>query len=118
MKPGDVVLTVMPQADDVQKVRPALLLCFVPPFNDCLVCGISTQLHQAAPDFDEIVSLTDEDFHTSGLQSPSLIRLGFLASRSRRQIPGVLGAIRDARLRRLRERLARHLQGSFRGSAA
>ena len=44
MKPGDVVLTPLPQADQVIKNRPAVALCQMPPFGDWLVCGISTQL--------------------------------------------------------------------------
>jgi len=44
MKQGDVILTSMPQADGQVKNRPALFLRILPPFDDALVCGISTQL--------------------------------------------------------------------------
>jgi mRNA interferase MazF len=47
MKEGDVVLAALPQADGKSKLRPVLLLRqLLPPYNDFLVCGISTQIHQ------------------------------------------------------------------------
>jgi mRNA interferase MazF len=79
MKDGDVLLTSLPQADGTMKDRPVLLLCRVPPFDDFLVCGISTQLQQAAPELDEQIAARDPDYRTSGLKSVSLIRLEFLA---------------------------------------
>lgn len=42
MKEGDVVLTPVPQANGQIKNRPALFLREMPPFQDALVCGIST----------------------------------------------------------------------------
>ncbi len=45
----------MPQADGVIKNRPAINLREMPPFRDVLVCGVSTQLRQAAKDFDEVM---------------------------------------------------------------
>jgi hypothetical protein len=62
MKPGDVLLTTMPQADGTQKARPVLLLCQVPPFNDFLVCGITTWLDNAVAQLDEVVTPSDEVF--------------------------------------------------------
>ncbi len=62
MKEGDVVLTPLPQADGKIKNRPAIFLREMPPFQDILVCGVSTQLHQIAPDFDEIITRQDSDF--------------------------------------------------------
>lgn len=48
MSPGDVVLIRLPQfAGGVPKLRPALVLCHLPgSYQNVLVCGISTQLHQ------------------------------------------------------------------------
>lgn len=43
MRPGDVLLANLPQADGRAKDRPVLCLCMVPPFQDLLVCGITTQ---------------------------------------------------------------------------
>lgn len=53
MKQGDIVLTPLPQANGQVKNRPALFLRVMPPFNDALVCGISTQLRQQLPNFEE-----------------------------------------------------------------
>jgi mRNA interferase MazF len=79
MKEGDVVLTPLLQADGKIKNRPAIFLREMPPFQDILVCGVSTQVHQLAPDFDEIITRQDSDFSSSGLIAESLVRLGFLA---------------------------------------
>lgn len=62
MREGDVILTPILQADDIAKNRPALILRELPPFQDLLVCGISTQIHQAVRGFDEVVARTDSDF--------------------------------------------------------
>ena len=43
MKEGDVLLTELPQADGARKLRPVLFLRRMPPFQDFLVCGISSQ---------------------------------------------------------------------------
>ena len=88
MQEGDVVLTPVPQADGTMKNRPAIVLREMPVYRDVLVCGVSTQLHQYVQGFDEIISPTDADFASSGLVSPSLIRLGFLAVVPRRNILG------------------------------
>jgi mRNA interferase MazF len=69
MKPGDVVLTPIPQADGAIKNRPALILREMPACRDLLVCGISTQLHQEVKGFDELISSSDPDFAASGLKS-------------------------------------------------
>lgn len=59
----------LPQSDGAVKKRLALLLRQMPRFNDWLLVGISTQLHQEVPGFDEIlydvmsrISLTPDYF--------------------------------------------------------
>ncbi|MDQ3713632.1 MAG: hypothetical protein M3388_15615 [Acidobacteriota bacterium] len=42
MKEGDVILVAMPQADGTVKNRPTIVLREMPPFQDILVCGVST----------------------------------------------------------------------------
>jgi hypothetical protein len=42
MTEGDIALASLPQADGHIKNRPVLLLRRLPPFDDFLVCGIST----------------------------------------------------------------------------
>jgi mRNA interferase MazF len=98
MQEADVVLTPVPQANGAIKNRPAIILREMPPYNDLLVCGISTQLHQQVPDFDEIISPSDTDFVASGLRAKSLIRLGFLALLPRRHIIGSISSERHQRL--------------------
>ena len=56
MKEGDLILTPIPQADGKIKNRPALVLREMPKYRDFLVCGVSTQLTQYLPNFDEIIS--------------------------------------------------------------
>jgi mRNA interferase MazF len=109
MKEGDVILTPLPQADGVEKNRPAVLLRELPPFNDFLACGASTQIHRAVPDFDEIIAEEDPDFSGSGLVAKSVIRLGFLAVLRRSQIVGSIGKIDEDRHARLLRNLSRHL---------
>lgn len=109
MKQGDVVIVPMPQADGMVKNRPAIVLREMPPFRDVLVCGVSTQLRQAAQDFDEIISPTDADFASSGLKEESLIRLGFLVVIPRNKIAGSIGSISSERHERLLQRLGEYL---------
>lgn len=109
MKESDVVLVRMPQADGGVKNRPTIILREMPPFQDVLVCGVSTQLRQEVRGFDEIVSRTDIDFTASGLVGKSLIRLGFLAVVPQSQIIGVIGSISFARHKRLLENLTNYL---------
>lgn len=113
MRESDGVLTPLPQADGRVKDRPALLLRELPPFRDFLACGISTQLHQAVPEFDETVSRTDPDFADSGLLADSLIRLGFLAVLPRERIVGAIGSIAAERHARLLRNLSNHLLGNI-----
>lgn len=109
MNEGDVILTPLPQADGKIKNRPAIYLREMPPFRDLLVCGVSTQTNQLAPEFDELITSQDSDFAASGLVSDSLIRLGFLAVLPRRNIIGSIGSISPERHRRLLHRLSEYL---------
>ena len=109
MKQGDVILTPLPQADGKDKYRPAVFLREMPPFRDCLVCGVSTQLQHIVEGFDEIISIQDADFISSGLMSESLIRLGFLAVIPRRKIIGSIGSLNIDRHHRLLSKLCDYL---------
>jgi len=106
MNEGDVVLTPLPQANGLVKLRPAILLRQMPGFGDWLVCGVSSQLHQAVPGFDDLVLQEHSDYTTSGLKVPSLIRLGFLAVLPSGRFVGVIGSISTERHLRLLHRLA------------
>jgi mRNA interferase MazF len=80
MKEGDVAIAALVQANGQFKNRPVVILRSMPPFGDFLVCGASSQLHQAIPNFDEVIGPSDSDFTGSGLKSTSVIRLEFLAT--------------------------------------
>jgi mRNA interferase MazF len=110
MTEGDILLALLPQATSIGKVRPALFLRRMPPFNDFLVCGVSTQLRQAVVDFDELIERSDPDFETSGLKEASLIRLGFLAVIPPSHFKGRIGKISTERLNRVLTRLAEFLR--------
>jgi mRNA interferase MazF len=109
MKESDVALAPIPQSNGRVKPRPVVVLREMPPFGDWLVCGVSTQLQQHVPDFDEIVKPDDADFAESGLKAPSLVRLGFLTVLPTSQFMGVIGSISRARYQRLLHSLCRHL---------
>ena len=85
MREGDIVLSRIPQADGITKNRPAVLLRELPPFADFLVCGISSQLHQCVPAFDDIVTTADSDF--AGVLALSGIRSSGLDFRPCSRVP-------------------------------
>jgi len=82
----------------------------MPPFGDWLVCGISTQLHQQVPQFDEVVDPSDSDFAASGLKAASIIRLGFLAVMPANRFLGVIGSISNERRLRLLNKFSDYLR--------
>jgi mRNA interferase MazF len=110
VRPGDIVLTSIPQSDGVPKRRPTPILKEIPPFGDFLICGISTQLRQHVPELDEIITENDDDFAASHLLEASLIRLGWLETVTARRISGVIGTISETRLRRMKAKLASFLR--------
>ncbi len=109
MREGAIILLALTQADGTIKPRPAIALRQLPGFGDWLVCGISSQLHQAAGNFDETITHSDPDYANSGLVRPSLIRLGFLQAVPLQKIMGRIGSISTERHRRLFGNLSRHL---------
>lgn len=115
MKEGDVVLASLLQRDGTFKDRPTLFLKRMPPFQDCLVCGISTQIQQAVPNLDETITPADSDFRTSGLRAASLIRLGYLAVLPRSELKGRIGTVSTERRNRLLTRLSDFLRPPMEG---
>jgi hypothetical protein len=108
MTPGDVVLIALPQfAGGPPKLRPALFLATRPgPYQTALICGISTQLNQQRPNWDELIEPADDDFVASGLHRASVIRLSYLYGTDPSEFAGAIGQINAVRLVRLRERLS------------
>lgn len=111
MKEGEIILANLPQSDGNFKLRPVLVLKQLPGFNDYLVCGISTQLHQLVKDFDELIDEKASHFIQTGLRQSSIIRLGFLAVIPGNKIPGSIGRINTSVHQKLLERLAKYLAG-------
>jgi len=109
MKAGDVILLALRQADGKYRNRPALLLKALPPYGDWLACGISSQVRQTVPGFDEIISPKDPDYATSGIVTESVIRLGFIASIPSRDALSIIGQISTERHQRLIRRLSDYL---------
>jgi mRNA interferase MazF len=115
VKESDVLLASLPQGDGTLKDRPVLFLKSMPPFQDYLVCGISTQMQQAVPELDETIVPTDDDFRSSGLKAASLIRLGYLAVLPRSELKGRIGSVSAARRNRLLARLSDFLRPASEG---
>lgn len=101
--------------DGTFKDPPTLFLKRMPPFQDFLVCGISTQIQQAVPNFDETITPVESDFRTSGLKAASLIRLGYLAVLPRSEFKGRIGSVSAQRRDRLRAKLSDFLRPTLGG---
>ncbi len=110
MKPGSVVLAQVQQADGRLKARPTIILTTMPPFSDFLVCALSSKLKHECRGFDEVITVDDDDFGSSGLKVASLIRLGMIATLPKSVILGELGQVSANRLQRLRFRLVEQIQ--------
>jgi mRNA interferase MazF len=106
---GQVVLLRFPQTDlGDGKLRPALVLRRMPgPFDDWLICMLSTRLQRATPGLDEVIRESDPDFAQTGLKTASLVRVTRLAVVATARVEGRLGQVASQRLERLRRRLAK-----------
>ena len=109
MREGNIILTAITQADGILKNRPALVLREMPKYGDLLICGISTQVRQYIPNFDEIIRIEDPDFETSGLVRESLVRLAFLAIVKQTAVIGSIGSISNERHQKLLSNLSTYL---------
>lgn len=114
MREGQVVLFKFPQTDQpVGKLRPALVLRKLPgPYNDWLICMVSSQVQQQISEFDEMIVEQDFDYKLSGLKKPSIIRIGRLAVVEQAMLLGTIGEIDSARLKRIKSKLAAWLENS------
>lgn len=113
-EPGQIVLFRFPRADLSEgKLRPALLLSEVPgPYEDWLICMISSQVHQRIDGFDELIEKDDRDFARSGLKVTSVIRIGRLAVVEGEMLAGRIGTISTERMTRIRGKLAEWISPS------
>jgi len=112
-KAGQIVLFQFPQTDmGSGKLRPALLLGKLPgPYDDWLICMISSRLQQYIKGFDEMMDKDEADFVKSGLKTSSVIRVGRLAVVAGDMLLGAIGEIDSERLMRVKTNLANWLTG-------
>jgi mRNA interferase MazF len=114
IKEGQIVLFKLPQTDQtLGGLRPALVIRKLPNiYDDWLICMISKQVTQKIENFDEIIAQEDDDFQSSGLHSPSVIRISRLAVVDKNILAGTIGEINKKRLTRIKIRLAEWLKGT------
>ena len=112
---GQVAILRFPHADLAPgRPRPVLLITPVPgPYDDWLICMISTQLQQALATFDEVLDEHADDFLRSGLKGARVIRLARLAVVSTDLFIGAIGEINSERLQRIRQKIADWIQGTL-----
>jgi mRNA interferase MazF len=113
-KAGQVAIVRFPTvALTAGKPRPVLLVAPLPgPYDDWLVCMISTQLQQAVEGFDEVVDTAHGDFQSSGLKVASVIRIARLAVVPADLLVGAIGEISSERLQRIHQTLAEWIRGA------
>lgn len=78
-------------------------------YQTVLVCGLSSDLEEVEPGWDDVISITDSDFVASGLLVSSSVRLSFLFGVDEDQIEGLIGQLGRERASKLRRRLGEHL---------
>ena len=105
---GQVVLFDFPQVNQPHgKLRPALLIGRFPgPYDDWLICMISSQIRHYVEEFDEIIHEGDIDFARSSLNLTSVIRVGRLAVVEGKMLVGSIGEIDEKRLHRIKRKIA------------
>ncbi len=106
-KSGQIVLFRFPQVNQLYgKLRPALLIGKLPgPYDDWLICMISSQIRHYVEGFDEIIDEDASDFVGSGLNIASVIRVGRLAVIEGKILFGSIGEIESERLRRIKTKI-------------
>jgi len=111
---GHVVLFRIPQADQaIGKLRPALVIRRLPgPYDDWLICMISSQVSRHISGFDEIIEEGTADFKQSGLKTSSVIKIGRLAVVERTILIGTIGSIGSERLNLIKNRLSNWISGT------
>ena len=106
MEAGEVIRWSFVQADGRIKLRPALLLKKLPPFNDWVICAISSQTQRFQPEIDVLINEQHSDFRKAGLSYPSIIRSGYLSTIPSQQIEGRMGIVSPTTVAMVRRQLA------------
>lgn len=111
---GQLVLLFFPQTDQaVGTLRPTLVLRRLPgPYDDWLVCMISSRLRHEVSGLDEIVREIDPDFADTGLKTTSVIPVTRVAVVSADILHGAIGTLNEERLARIRTRVANWILGT------
>lgn len=109
MEEGSVVRISLPQSDGKLRSRPALLLKKVAPFNDWLLCSISSKFHNEVKGLDIIIDSSHPDFSSSHLKFPGLIRIANLFTIPENRIEGKIGFISNETYRLILKRLSQFI---------
>ncbi len=112
MKEGSIVEVAFQQKDGKIKLRPAVLLKKMPPYDDWLVCAISGSVDLEVKGFDLVISESHPDFQLSRLRYPGLIRLGLLSTIPSTSIVGATGYLSEKTIAQLLKNLAGFLTGA------
>jgi len=104
---GDVIRWAFVQADGRIKLRPAVLVKAVPPFNDWVICAVSSQLRRYQAQLDVLLDEKSPDFRKAGLSFPSIIRAAQLTTIPVQQVEGRVGRLSASTLATLRANLGR-----------
>lgn len=110
MEAGSVVRIALLQSNGELKSRPALLLKNVEPFNDWLLCSISSKLHNAVKGLDLILDEEHEDYKQSGLKYPGVVRVAHVFTMSEETIEGTIGKLIKPTLKRLKNNLGEYIK--------
>lgn len=105
-----MVLVKLPQADGVKKLRPAVVIRQVPPFDDWLLCAVSKQTHNAVPDFDFLIDETHPEYGRMSLKCASVVRLGKLYAMPGKEIIAEIGVVSETMYTTMIQRLTAWLQ--------
>ncbi len=111
---GQIVLFKFPQTNQtIGKLRPALIIKKLPgPYDDWLICMISSQLSQNILEFDEAILKEDPEFEQSGLKVSSVIRISRLAVVDKNILLGNLGNLSKKRLSNIKIKIANWIKNT------
>jgi mRNA interferase MazF len=93
MEKGSIVLIGLPQSDGSYKTRPAVLLKKIAPYNDWLLCIISTKIQNQIKRVDILVDESHPDFRNTRLKTASLIRVAMIYTIPLHSIQGKIGSV-------------------------
>lgn len=93
MNKGDIVLASLPVSDGSYKERPSLIVSQFPPYNDYLLCGISSQLKQNINETGYLIGEEADYFLFTGLKKSSIIRLNYLVTLPEYLVAGKIGSL-------------------------